>query len=91
MEPEFRKAIGAFFRTHRLRAALEIEQASRFLSPDEPDLARLYESGEREMPAHHVFLLANLYGIAPDELVSMLYDLLMGQAARQDRVVANRP
>lgn len=85
MEFESRKAIGEFFRKSRVEAGLEAEQVSRCLLVEDADLVSQYESGEREMPAHHVFLLANLYNIAPDALVCMLYDLLRGRGSTSEK------
>jgi transcriptional regulator with XRE-family HTH domain len=70
-----RPTIGAFFRSHRLRAGITLEAASTHLELSSPLALEAYESGKNDIPVERIFVLANLYDIPPDEVVVLFYEL----------------
>ena len=55
-------------RAARMRAGKSQAEIAAILGIQRTQYIR-YESGEREIPVHHLFALADLYGLTLDELV----------------------
>lgn len=60
--------IAQALRDARIRAGKSQAEIAEFLKTSRTNYIR-YEMGQREIPVHHLFALADLYGLTLDELV----------------------
>ena len=70
-------AIGNFFYNHRLQTSLlpeDVVAANCVLSCE---LLNAYEIGGEQIPIDTIYALTNLYGIPPDEVLNLFYDLVI--------------
>lgn len=74
-ELDRRREIARFFRKHRLRAGLSIEETAR--AAEIPDATTLleYEHAVQPIPLEDIFSLTNVLNIAPDAVLTLVHEL----------------
>jgi hypothetical protein len=69
------RALGNFFRKRREAAGYSISAVTDELDLKSPAILESFEQGSTPMPLEMVFVLTNLYNIAPEEILFMMFSL----------------